>query len=900
MQKCHTLIIHTYNMKKLFTLSLSIFAFSFLSAQDITLNKAGYSIDTVQQFVVGPGCEYLQVRMTRTSDGGQPLDVYLLRVDVTNEYIHLEQVLANDKIASLERPTAMMSRKTTSTNVVVGGTNGDFFSNKLPLSTTICNSEFAYIGHPHYKIGLVDADGKPEIGDLMATKGATWLYSGKLVAGGRTDSIAHVNNTRQTNELVLYNHYQGTTTGTNNSGSEAVLSLLPGEQWTTSGTMKAKVESVRSGLGNTTISAGKFVLSGHGTMKSVIDGLKSGDEVEIVYSFLVNGAEMKASQCVGGHHTNLMVNNGVVVTENFFEDNHPRTGYGFTQDRNTVILCVVDGRRPGISEGCDSRALGAIMKHYGAWKALCWDGGGSSCMAINKFGQVNNPSDGSERTVVNGMFAVAKVPSDDQTITKIRCHIPELRLARGESFTPTFLGYNKYDILLDKALQGVKLSCDASLGTIQSDGSFVAGLTSGLLHATYGTNVTVDIPVEIEGSIPFAFTEGWNYSETSGKKASWTPDFGKLRNMAWGDGKLYVVNSVDGRIHVVNAQTGAYIQDLDMTDVSGGSLKVIDCHFVDGKLIACNLTETTSDPLKVYVWDNDNAAPRVLLETTDFGGFDRIGDAITVKDDNLTNGLLVFACTKDKKSSIVTYALNNGICSTSPTTVALTKDGAAVNLGPSPCAYYENGKWWAMGAVVNPGLYKTDGTHFETIPGSATCGSGGGSDFVHVHWKNKSYGFATTYQNDANRADGCVSVIAPNPGWREGTQLAILPQAGLGSTNNSSFSTSIATYNRGDESLEVWVLVHNQGIAYYKHGTVKTYDIPGNTTTLMEEVVSPVQILSTLGGVELFFEGTEQVAIYNVNGMLVAGGVANGYYACDLQAGMYVVRIGDKAYKFVK
>ncbi len=60
------------------------------------------------------------------------------------------------------------------------------------------------------------------------------------------------------------------------------------------------------------------------------------------------------------------------------------------------------------------------------------------------------------------------------------------------------------------------------------------------------------------------------------------------------------------------------------------------------------------------------------------------------------------------------------------------------------------------------------------------------------------------------------------------------------------------------------------------------------------------RVCRTATGVEVLFEGTKQVIVYNINGMMVAGGIATDYYTCDLEAGMYIVRVGNQAYKFVK
>ncbi len=72
-------------------------------------------------------------------------------------------------------------------------------------------------------------------------------------------------------------------------------------------------------------------------------------------------------------------------------------------------------------------------------------------------------------------------------------------------------------------------------------------------------------------------------------------------------------------------------------------------------------------------------------------------------------------------------------------------------------------------------------------------------------------------------------------------------------------------------------------------------------TTDVEMVETPSALLiPTFTGVEMFFDGTAQVTIYTINGTQIAADVATNYYACDLQAGMYIVRIGEETYKFVK
>ncbi len=54
------------------------------------------------------------------------------------------------------------------------------------------------------------------------------------------------------------------------------------------------------------------------------------------------------------------------------------------------------------------------------------------------------------------------------------------------------------------------------------------------------------------------------------------------------------------------------------------------------------------------------------------------------------------------------------------------------------------------------------------------------------------------------------------------------------------------------------------------------------------------------GGVEISFEGTQNVNIYTVNGTLINSAVATDTYAASLPQGMYIVRVGNTVCKFVK
>lgn len=487
-------------MKKLrLILLLSAVCLCSLQLPAITLGGVEYNIDTLSRFSPGPGAMYYELRMLRASDKGGRLDCWLMTVDTRNPYVSIEAVQAHDAVVGTERPSAMAVRKSTDTKVFYGGTNGDFFATTgdvgRPTGLTITNNEFVYTPtSAARRIGGVDEQ-------MLGVVGTTMKYSGKLVLPDTTLTIKHVNYTRTENQLVLYNQYNGATTQTNQYGTELLIELLPGNEWHTTATLKAKVLTKQVGVGSMAIPAGQAVLSGHGTMQTCLNNVNEGDTVTIKLSLTVDGKKLNMSQCIGGDSYALIVDSGRVEQSDYWNELHPRTGYGMNQTGDTLLFLVVDGR--GKSAGCTTKVLGEMMQYYGAWKAVNFDGGGSSCLYLRPYGEVNNGSDGSERAVGNAIFAVANIPAADNTVAAIAAYNPDYSLPRYGLARPKFIGYNRYGLIVDTDLQGVTLSCDPSVGEVLPDGRFFAkGTESGLLHATYNDSVSCDLNVRLKVSAP--------------------------------------------------------------------------------------------------------------------------------------------------------------------------------------------------------------------------------------------------------------------------------------------------------------------------------------------------------------------------------------------------------------
>lgn len=497
-------------MKKIL---LSLFSlFCIVSSYAITLNGVEYNVDTLSMFSAGPGTTYYELRMLRVSDGKGRLDAFLLAVDTRNPYVEVEQVLSNAKIGGgTERPSAMAIRSTTENKIFFAGSNGDFFIQTndvstegyneigLPAGTTIVNGEYALTpagAGGGRRAGGVDADGR-------GVASYTHNISMKLVLADTTLNIHHANYVRLGNELVLYNHYNGPTTATNAYGTEVQIQLLDGENWNTTGTMKAKVTKIEYEVGSMPLDENHAVLSGHGTMQAELNKLSVGDEITLDFEMRLDDEIVNVAQMIGGDHYSAMIlDDGVVAQSGYWNELHPRTGFGVSQTRDTVFMLVVDGR--GVSVGCTTKVMAEILKHYGAWNAVNWDGGGSSCIYVRSLGQMNNGSDGQERACGNGMFAVANVPEVDNAIVAIAPYMPNYYLPRYGIADPQFLGYNKYGVLVETNVPDVKLSCAPEVGEILEDGRFFAsGENGGKLVATWG-DITTEMDVRIETSAPIA------------------------------------------------------------------------------------------------------------------------------------------------------------------------------------------------------------------------------------------------------------------------------------------------------------------------------------------------------------------------------------------------------------
>ena len=141
------------------------------------------------------------------------------------------------------------------------------------------------------------------------------------------------------------------------------------------------------------------------------------------------------------------------------------------------MMLVVDGRSQ-VSVGCVSKVLADIMREVGCSEALNFDGGGSSTLYVDALGVRNVPSEGSERSVPNALFAVATAPTDNE-IASIAFVDQTITLPKHGYFTPTIYAYNKYGVLISTNVTDYQLSSPAGLGEVIEDGKTLYANGSG-------------------------------------------------------------------------------------------------------------------------------------------------------------------------------------------------------------------------------------------------------------------------------------------------------------------------------------------------------------------------------------------------------------------------------------
>lgn len=424
---------------------------------------------------VGPGVVHRHVYLPE-----RPWAIHILEVDLSDSLISVETVKARDRLKGLERTSEMARRRDWEGHRVVGAVNGDFYAAE-GVPTGLQVSAGVLVHEPNHRTVFATlVSGQPLLARVRL-EAEVWIDGRPVVVHG-------VNRTRRTDELVLYNFYQGASTGTNRFGAEATL--LPIDPILVNQPVRCVVLAVDSVHGNQPLSDTTWVLSGHGLSRDLVARkVEPGDTLQVDLNLPpvirpLREAVAGLPRIVRGGA--VSVETDVDGGENFARVRHPRTAVGLSADSTRLWLVTVDGRQPGYSDGMTLFELAEFMVDLGVGDAVNLDGGGSTTMVVR--GEVRNrPSDAQgERSVSNALLVISRAPTGPLTHLRLSPHRVELFAGESVQFaaTGTDAFYNPVN------LSAVSLIWDADpqIGTIGPDGLFTSSTRhdSGYVRVSAG------------------------------------------------------------------------------------------------------------------------------------------------------------------------------------------------------------------------------------------------------------------------------------------------------------------------------------------------------------------------------------------------------------------------------
>lgn len=393
---------------------------------------------------VAPGINY---RCLYVREG--PWAIHVVSIDLAARRYAVEGARAHGAMLGRERITDMVQRLRAGSDTPLVAINADFFSlrtgeveNNTVIQgdwvkgVVISDSPHDEFDNAHTQFA-VDDRGRPLIGRFE--------LHGEARGAGRKERLIGINYRPPRDAgLVLYTPWFGPST----PGARDVVTKERGVRQPTPAevqedsaralslaaartTVELRLDRVTSLAGETvyrvrqggltrgggaSIPAGGAVLSATGPATAFVHRLaRAGGTVRITARL---GTHPSPPRTVVGGWPRLVLDGANVGAKadslegtfpRFSSARHPRSAIAVSRDSNTLMLVVVDGRRPW-SVGMSLGELADQLIALGAFQAMNLDGGGSSTLWVRGT-IVNYPSDPtSERPVGNALVVVQRRP----------------------------------------------------------------------------------------------------------------------------------------------------------------------------------------------------------------------------------------------------------------------------------------------------------------------------------------------------------------------------------------------------------------------------------------------------------------------------------------------------------
>ena len=347
---------------------------------------------------VAPGVARTTYRMV-TAAG--PLVVSVVTVDPKEPTVRLGAVLAHDSIVSKDETTSSMARRTGA----VAGINGDYFdinASGAPLGVVIRNGVLERT--PSARIALTVTRDR----DVLF---ARYGFAGTARFGGVVVPITGVNEWPPQNGASLLTPAFGTIPATNAS-NVVVLDVRQGAD-----SRAGAAYSVTTVTNGPPYPPATGLRLAYGPAAQAIGPVPAVNDTVFI-DLSTDPPFRDAVAAVGGGPE--LLHGGAPVDDpaspNYAERDRriPASAAARFPD-GTLALVVVDGRHPATSIGVNRAELIALLQALGATDAMLFDSGGSATLAARVLGEsdatvLNEPSDGFERPVADGLFVYSDAP----------------------------------------------------------------------------------------------------------------------------------------------------------------------------------------------------------------------------------------------------------------------------------------------------------------------------------------------------------------------------------------------------------------------------------------------------------------------------------------------------------
>ncbi|RNB79342.1 hypothetical protein EDM59_26985 [Brevibacillus nitrificans] len=363
------------------------------------------SLQMMWQTPIGEGTTLLKYTK---SFADQLVTVMVTKVDLNNQYVEVKPVYGTKGKLTERQTVTQMARETGA----IAAINADFFNmSKRGAPFGIVQKDGELVSSMGlisywYSLGLT--------GDKTAII-EKFGFGGKVTApSGAAFSIQGVNKEEYNpsdgrkshqNQLNLYTPSFGKTSLGAISGYKDVVEIL---------FVDDVAKEVRVNQPGVYIPYNGYVLWGHGEAAAFLkQNFPVGAKAQVQYQ--TTPQDINLLDAVGGNV--LLVNQGKALTS-FQADKsitsiNSRTAVGISQDGKTLYMVTIDA-----SKGVYLDELAKIMAELGSYRAVNFDGGGSTTLATRMLGETqanlsNVPSGGAERRVPTGLAVYNTAPKGD-------------------------------------------------------------------------------------------------------------------------------------------------------------------------------------------------------------------------------------------------------------------------------------------------------------------------------------------------------------------------------------------------------------------------------------------------------------------------------------------------------